>query len=160
MNKIKAYGTESLKKAIFDSDGVSETTVQAYGELAGNEASVICRSGSACNLDCKGTGCSGLVHEGETGATCNIDPGGCALNNTVSDVNGIICPDVTTSTKAKKLLIEIAEGGDDVMMADYTKIHVVDKDITKIKADVDAICSSEQHVVLVKNKLSLVPLKI
>ena len=89
---IKAYGKYALAGARIDSDYKPTMDIQLYAALAGDGASITCRSGSTCNLYCKGGGCIDTTYQCETNATCNISPNRCTSDNSGSTINGIICP--------------------------------------------------------------------
>ena len=100
---IKSYAYQALDSAVIDSDGETDMTVQMYADEAGLNSNVICRSGSTCNLACKGTGCSGLTYQCLAGSTCNITPTGCLSDNSVSVSGGVTCPTFTTTLTLRNM---------------------------------------------------------
>ena len=95
---IKGYGFGSFHRATIDSDGIPTMTIKAFGWYSGVGATVICRSGTICHLVCRNDACNTLNFQCLAGSTCNISPSGCKLDNSVANVNGIICPSVTDGT--------------------------------------------------------------
>ena len=89
---VKGTGYHSLVNATIDSIGRDKITVQAYGRNAGYGASVICRDGSECNIDCEGTGCDDMDFICLSGAICNVDPVNC--DGIRNKVDGIDCPNI------------------------------------------------------------------
>merc|ERR1719362_576133 len=92
---VEGYGFRSMVNAVIDSDGIEIMTVKAFAEWSGDGASMICRSGSQCNLLCKNTGCKGLEYQCLEGSKCTVSPNGCLSDNSVEIVKGITCPTFT-----------------------------------------------------------------
>lgn len=85
--KINARSRNALSGARIDSAGIAEMSISVMGDMAGDGATVICREGSRCQVDCLGNACEGLsmVCEGAT-TDCVAD---CA------DDQGHVCPTIT-----------------------------------------------------------------
>ena len=97
---INAYGYQSLMRSTINTDAtiVDTLSIKAFGYQALYNADINCENGMTCNLICKGTGCEGGKYNCAIGATCNIVPAGCLSDNSVSDINGIVCPTFSVLT--------------------------------------------------------------
>ena len=96
---IRGFGSYSLAKAIIDSDGISTVNVELYGHYAGKKATIICRVGSDCRVDCRSNGCKTMKYICLPGANCGIQPAECNVNSKVDDVD---CPIWTTSLASNR----------------------------------------------------------
>ena len=54
---IIGFGSYSLSYADVNSVNRAALSVRLWGDFSGYGATLVCRSGSKCVLDCKGTGC-------------------------------------------------------------------------------------------------------
>merc|ERR1740129_584952 len=59
--QIHAYGAKAFYEGVLDSKG-KDMLVLAYGDEAGLDAWLLCRTGSTCLLDCTTTGCKQLTY--------------------------------------------------------------------------------------------------
>ena len=106
---VKGYAHRSISGTTIDSVGIKTMDVKTFGYEAGTSSKVICRVGSTCNLVCRNTGCDSLTFRCFPGSTSNISASGCKRDNSVTDVNGIICPTVINGLSENE---EEAEGKD------------------------------------------------
>mmetsp|Transcript_35157 Transcript_35157/g.31007 ORF Transcript_35157/g.31007 Transcript_35157/m.31007 type:complete len:662 (+) Transcript_35157:53-2038(+) len=90
-SSVDGLGYYSLTYSIIDSDGVTSLNVNVQGNLAGYGATLICRDGSDCTLNCKSTGCKNMDYVCLSGANCNIDPPKCKTGKRKL-IDGNDCP--------------------------------------------------------------------
>ena len=96
---VNLNGYKALYLGIVDSnDSISALNINANGHLAGDGGSVLCRAGTTCRVNCKGSGCSNLDYVCENGATCNISPSEC--DGSKAKHQGIDCPTRTVAADA------------------------------------------------------------
>ena len=88
---VNLYGYKALYLGTIDSINMTKAlTVNLYGHLSGDSASIICRDNTSCTVNCRTSGCSNLDYICETGAICNIDPVQC--DGSRAKYQGIDCP--------------------------------------------------------------------
>ena len=85
---------------------------------------MICRDGAQCTVSCKSNACSDFTYICLTGATCNISPSGCLMDNSVTDVNGIICP---TFTDTDTIVVTSKDKDDDQELMDKYGVIIPDQ---------------------------------
>mmetsp|Transcript_40744 Transcript_40744/g.65446 ORF Transcript_40744/g.65446 Transcript_40744/m.65446 type:complete len:774 (+) Transcript_40744:42-2363(+) len=112
VSEIEALGFQSLQNARIDSE-LNNITVKVFGNDAGRNALVVCRSGARCNLICKGNACGNLEFRCLPGSTCDLNPSGCvSADNSVASFKGITCPLQSDGTRVAPLVNQ-AEKEDD-----------------------------------------------
>merc|ERR1719384_1141036 len=106
---IVALGYKSLQFSLIDSVHKDHLLVEAFGYFAGNRATVLCRRGSVCELECESNGCFKMEMICLDGAQCTISPIECMTNSeNIKDdafdhiVNGIDCPILKKSQSQKE----------------------------------------------------------
>ena len=82
---------------MIDSLNKNEMTVHAFGHLAGYGATVICRSGTKCTLECRSTGCKNMDYICMNGAQCTLKPKLCRTEgHKIDTFKGVECPNIIT----------------------------------------------------------------
>jgi len=98
---IQGFGYKSLEFAVIDSAHRTNLLVESFGYFAGNNAIMVCRNGSFCELTCESNGCFKMEMICLEGAECAISPSQCMeVDHNEGDdegasneiVNGIDCP--------------------------------------------------------------------
>jgi len=78
---IIGFGSFSLSYADVDSVNRASLSVRLWGDFSGYGATLVCRSGSQCAVDCKGSGCMHSELLCLYGSTCEVEPAECDVNN-------------------------------------------------------------------------------
>ena len=94
---VRAYGLGSIEGALIDSYGSDSLKVNAFGDQAGKDSTVICRSStSKCKISCQTTGCRkmDLIIYG-SGDNCVTDPKECSRGRNPAKIGEIYCPTIT-----------------------------------------------------------------
>lgn len=102
---VFGYGYYSLQFAEIDTLGIAGLKVSLFGYNTGYGATVICRTGSDCKLNCKSSGCFGTTFLCITGSRCTVTPQECRPNDmSVSRVRDTDCPVWKTALSKKKTM--------------------------------------------------------
>merc|ERR1712032_1813784 len=98
---VQGFGYKALQFATIDSMDHSTLNVKMYGYMAGHGATMICRSGSKCELKCESSGCFKMELNCLSDSFCTVTPNECMEDNSVEKIDGIDCPIWKTSKSLK-----------------------------------------------------------
>jgi len=90
---IIGFGSYALSYADVDSVNRASLSMRLWGDFSGYGATLVCRSGSKCVVDCKGSGCMDSELLCLYGSTCEVEPAECEVNSDRDQiVAGTYCP--------------------------------------------------------------------
>eukprot|EP01083_Nonionella_stella_P106988 309332_1 len=127
---VEGFGYKSLELATVDSQDREQMVVKAFGYMAGNKASVICRKGSTCQVQCQSRGCLNMEVLCLDGSSCSVTPIQCSMDNSVDSFKGNDCPrfKMSESEEEDEVWIEYMENRkrfDDELFYDVKELMVM-----------------------------------
>ena len=96
---IQGFGYKSMQFGMIDSEGHNIMQIKSYGYMAGIRSTIICRSGSQCELKCQSSGCFKMEIFCLSGSFCSISPIQCQQDKsiTITSDSSIDCPIIKES---------------------------------------------------------------